>query len=74
MSLLKAVRTAFADKRGAVTVDWVVLTAAVVVLSIGAITVLNTGISGMISGINTELSYDNVTGAEPAAGDEPAPE
>jgi Flp pilus assembly pilin Flp len=74
MSILKAVRTAFADKRGAVTVDWVVLTAAVVVLSIGAITVLNTGISSMISGINTELTYDNVTGAEPAAGDEPAPE
>jgi Flp pilus assembly pilin Flp len=66
MSLLKAVRTAFADKRGAVTVDWVVLTAAVVVLSIGAITVLNTGISSMISGINTELTYDNVeTTAKP---------
>jgi Flp pilus assembly pilin Flp len=66
MSILKAVRTAFADKRGAVTVDWVVLTAAVVVLSIGAITVLNTGISSMISGINTELTYDNVeTTAKP---------
>jgi Flp pilus assembly pilin Flp len=73
MSILKAVRTAFADKRGAVTVDWVVLTAAVVVLSIGAITVLNTGISSMISGINTELTYDNVkTTAEPVVA--PAPE
>jgi Flp pilus assembly pilin Flp len=70
MSLLKAVRTAFADKRGAVTVDWVVLTAAVVVLSIGAISVLNTGISDMITSINDELNFENVTGADPATGDD----
>jgi Flp pilus assembly pilin Flp len=70
MSILKAVRTAFADKRGAVTVDWVVLTAAVVVLSIGAISVLNTGIGAMITSINDELNFENVTGADPATGDD----
>jgi Flp pilus assembly pilin Flp len=67
MSILKAVRTAFADKRGAVTVDWVVLTAAVVVLSIGAISVLNTGIGAMIGSINEELTFENVTTPTPAA-------
>ena len=70
MSILKAVRTAFADKSGAVTVDWVVLTAAVVVLSIGAISVLNTGIGTMITSINDELNFENVTGADPATGDD----
>jgi Flp pilus assembly pilin Flp len=60
MSLMKAVRAAFADNRGAVTVDWVVLTAAVVVLSIGAIGALNTGIDTMISDITGQLSYSNV--------------
>jgi Flp pilus assembly pilin Flp len=60
MSLMKAVRNAFADTRGAVTVDWVVLTAAVVVLSIGAISALNTGIDGMIQSITGQLSYSNV--------------
>jgi hypothetical protein len=43
-----------------VTVDWVVLTAAVVVLSIGAIGALNTGIDTMISDITGQLSYSNV--------------
>ena len=42
-----------------------VLTAAVVVLSIGAISALNGGISGMITSINAELSYDNVASQQP---------
>jgi Flp pilus assembly pilin Flp len=60
MSLIKAIRNAMADKCGAVTVDWVVLTAAVVVLSIGAIAALDGGITDMITSINDELSFSNV--------------
>jgi Flp pilus assembly pilin Flp len=66
MSILKAVRTAFADKRGAVTVDWVVLTAAVVVLSIGAIAALNGGIDSMIESVNNELTFEKVTARDAA--------
>ncbi len=56
MSLFMKIRAAIADKSGAVTVDWVVLTAAVVVLSIGAISVLDTGIDGMITAIDDQLT------------------
>jgi Flp pilus assembly pilin Flp len=66
MSLITAIRTAIADKSGAVTVDWVVLTAAVVVLSIGAISALDGGIETMITSINAQLSFSNV--ASQAAG------
>lgn len=64
MSLIAEIYTAIYialnDKRGAVTVDWVVLTAAVVVLSIGAISALDGGITGMIESINTELNFSNI--------------
>jgi Flp pilus assembly pilin Flp len=60
MSLITAIRTAIADKSGAVTVDWVVLTAAVVVLSIGAISALDGGIDSMITTINDQLNFSNV--------------
>lgn len=60
MSIITKIRTAFAEKTGAVTVDWVVLTAAVVILSIGAISALDGGITTMISSINDELTFSNV--------------
>lgn len=60
MSIISKIRAVFADESGAVTVDWVVLTAAVVILSIGAISALDTGIEGMIQSINAELSFSNV--------------
>lgn len=60
MSFITAIRTAIADKSGAVTVDWVVLTAAVVVLSIGAISALDGGIESMITSINDQLNFSNV--------------
>lgn len=62
MSIINKIRTAFAEKTGAVTVDWVVLTAAVVILSIGAISALDGGITSMISSINAELSFSNIEG------------
>lgn len=41
---------------GAVTVDWVVLTAAVVGLGLAVVSSLSTGVQGLASGINTSLS------------------
>ena len=46
---------ACSDESGAVTVDWVVLTAAVVILSIGAISALDSGITGLVGNVNTAL-------------------
>lgn len=61
MSFITKIRAAIADKSGAVTVDWVVLTAAVVVLSIGAIAALDGGITTMIGSINDQLTFSNVS-------------
>ena len=41
------------DENGAVTVDWVVLTAAVVGLAVGAYTALDTNISALATGAAT---------------------
>ncbi len=59
--IISKIRRAFADESGAVTVDWVVLTAAVVVLAIGAISVLDGQIDALVGSISTELQYTNVT-------------
>ncbi|MDF2234420.1 pilus assembly protein [Albimonas sp. CAU 1670] len=55
MNIFAKARRAISDESGAVTVDWVVLTAAVVILSIGAITTLSGGVDGLISSISSEL-------------------
>ncbi|MDT8327725.1 MAG: hypothetical protein RQ750_10130 [Roseovarius sp.] len=44
------------DEDGAVTVDWVVLTAAVVGLGVAGVASVNTGITGLAGSISTELS------------------
>ena len=44
------------DESGAVTVDWVVLTAAVVGLGIGVIGVIADGSTGMAGSVDTALS------------------
>jgi len=43
------------DEDGAVTVDWVVLTAAVVGLAVAAYTSIETGATGLTANIATEL-------------------
>ena len=43
------------DEDGAVTVDWVVLTAAVVGLGIAGVSTVNTGIGSLATTIQTEL-------------------
>ncbi|MEM1314052.1 MAG: hypothetical protein AAGI51_05825 [Pseudomonadota bacterium] len=55
MKILVKARNFVRDDSGAVTVDWVVLTAAVVLLSIGAITVLDGSIASMVTDIDTAL-------------------
>ncbi|WP_037245769.1 hypothetical protein [Roseovarius sp. MCTG156(2b)] len=43
------------DEDGAVTVDWVVLTAAVVGLGVAGVASVNTGITGLATKIGTEV-------------------
>ncbi len=43
------------DESGAVTVDWVVLTAAIVGIAIAVITLISGGIEDASNGINSEL-------------------
>jgi Flp pilus assembly pilin Flp len=52
MKFLNAFRN---DEDGAVTVDWVVLTAAVVGLAIAALTAVDTGLGSATNDIQTEL-------------------
>ncbi len=51
------------DEDGAVTVDWVVLTAAIVGLGIAAVTTVSSGISTAASAIETDLGTDAATAA-----------
>ena len=43
------------DESGAVTVDWVVLTAAIVGIAIAVITLISGGVQDASNGINAEL-------------------
>ena len=49
------------DEDGAVTVDWVVLTAAVVGLGIAGVAAVNTGITDLADEIQTSLEAGDVT-------------
>ncbi|GGL75821.1 Flp family type IVb pilin [Wenxinia marina] len=53
------------DEDGAVTVDWVVLTAAVVGLGIVVLGSVRTGATGLATDIQGELTLDNAQGATP---------
>ena len=55
MNTLAKARAYLRDDSGAVTVDWVVLTAAVVILSVGAIAAIDGGLSGLITDIGASL-------------------
>ena len=48
-------RTFAKDESGAVTVDWVVLTAAIVGIALAVITLISGGIQDASNGINVEL-------------------
>jgi Flp pilus assembly pilin Flp len=56
MRLLDCVRTFARDDDGAVTVDWVVLTAAVVGLGIAVITAISSGVGGVGGSVERSVS------------------
>ena len=49
------------DEDGAVTVDWVVLTAAVVGLGVAGVASVNNGITGLAGAIGSEMSGTTIT-------------
>jgi len=49
------------DESGAVTVDWVVLTAALVGLGLAVISVVSTGLEDLSGDIQDQLEADHVT-------------
>lgn len=56
--MLNMIKNFAADESGAVTVDWVVLTAAVVGLGLAVLSVVRPGISTMSNNINVQLNKD----------------
>ncbi len=61
------------DEDGAVTVDWVVLTAAIVGLGIAAISAVSGGVTGLGDKIAADLGTTDYVGAGTAAPAEPGP-
>jgi Flp pilus assembly pilin Flp len=69
MKLFKLAKTFRNDEDGAVTVDWVVLTAAIVGLGIAVYGVVSGGIQNLSQDIDTQLETDQINttfGAAPA--------
>ena len=62
MKLINLFKTFRNDEEGAVTVDWVVLTAAVVGLGILAMAAINTGVEGLNTDISSSIGTvgDNI--------------
>ena len=58
------------DEDGAVTVDWVVLTAAVVGLGVAGISIVDGGISSLATNINTGLTGTTVESPDLGFGDD----
>ncbi len=63
--MLNFIKNFRADEDGAVTVDWVVLTAAIVGLGIAVLTSVSSGATNLAGDISTELTDTQVG---PAAG------
>lgn len=62
MKLFNLIKTFKNDEAGAVTVDWVVLTAAIVGLGIAVIAAVSTGTTDLGTDIQTSLSNATVNG------------
>jgi len=60
--MIKFIKKFRKDEEGAVTVDWVVLTAAIVGLGVAGITSVQTGIVGLASNIGTAVDNDGWVG------------
>jgi Flp pilus assembly pilin Flp len=70
MKLLSIFKTFKKDEAGAVTVDWVVLTAAIVGLGMVVMVSVGNGITGLGNSIVSDLAsrqsgYENQTGVNP---------
>ena len=63
MKIINLIKTFSRDEDGAVTVDWVVLTAAIVGLGIAVLTSVQGGTEALAAKISTELSTMDVTGS-----------
>lgn len=58
---MKSLMSFLSDESGAVTVDWVVLTAALVGLGLAVISVVSSGLEDLSGDIQTQLEADHVT-------------
>lgn len=67
MKLFKLAKTFRTEEDGAVTVDWVVLTAAIVGLGIAVYGVVSGGIQNLSQDIDTQLETDQINTSFPAA-------
>ncbi|MBK5945360.1 pilus assembly protein [Rhodobacter veldkampii DSM 11550] len=63
MKIFRILKRVEREEDGAVTVDWVVLTAAVVGLGIAALNVVRGGVGSLTSKIADELENDIITTA-----------
>jgi len=63
MKLLNIFKSFKNDESGAVTVDWVVLTAAIVGLGLVVMTTVRTGLTTAATAITTDLTLDTNAGA-----------
>jgi len=61
MKLIQAIKTFKADESGAVTVDWVVLTAAIVGLGIAVLAAVSGGVGQLSTDIDSALSSYGTT-------------
>lgn len=68
MNFLKLAKKFQRDENGAVTVDWVVLTAAVVGLGVAVLTVVSGGTKEMAAGINDALDAEEIISKVESAG------
>ena len=64
--MLNAIKTFAGDESGAVTVDWVVLTAALVGLGLAVMGVVSGGIGNVSAAIDTQLRADHINGTNTA--------
>jgi len=60
MTFTSMIKTFAADESGAVTVDWVVLTAAIVGLGLAVISTVRTGVGALGTDISNSLSSASV--------------
>ena len=69
LEFVKNLRRFVADKSGAVTVDWVALTAAVVIIGIGVVYAVfsngDDGVAGLVTNLNQQLGVagSNISGS-----------